>query len=154
MNEINLFHVVALPIFFGLLGFVEPCSIGSTLLVLKQIEGLPTRAKIVRTVMFAATRAVFIDLLGMLAAVLGAASLIFALLGSAAAASTTGFVSLGLFGFALSLPLVVVVFFAPARAALDALHALSRRAPLWTGVVLVSLGAWSVWFALFVFLKA
>ena len=160
MNEINLFHVVALPIFFGLLGFVEPCSIGSTLLVLKQIEGLPTRAKIVRTVMFAATRAVFIGLLGMLAAVLGAASLIFALLGSAAAASTTGaslttgFVSLGLFGFALSLPLVVVVFFAPARAALDALDALSRRAPLWTGVVLVSLGAWSVWFALFVSLKA
>lgn len=72
MNEINLFHVVALPIFFGLLGFVEPCSIGSTLLVLKQIEGLPTRTKIVQTVMFAATRVVFIGLLGMLAAVLGA----------------------------------------------------------------------------------
>lgn len=46
MNEVNLFQVVLLPIFLGLLGFVEPCSIGSTLLVLKQIEGLPTRAKI------------------------------------------------------------------------------------------------------------
>lgn len=66
----------------------------------------------------------------------------------------SGFVSLGLFGFALSLPLVVVVFFAPARAALDALATLSRRAPLWTGMVLVALGAWSVWFALFVSIKA
>lgn len=89
-----------------------------------------------------------------------AAPLIFALLGSAATAGTTDasltteFVSLGLFGFALSLPLVVVMFFAPARAALDALAALSRRAPLWTGVVFVSLGAWSVWFALFVSVKA
>jgi cytochrome c-type biogenesis protein len=61
---------------------------------------------------------------------------------------------LGLFGFALSLPLVVVVFFAPARAAFDALAALSRRAPLWTGVVLVTLGAWSVWFVPFVSFKA
>lgn len=224
MNEVNLFRVVVLPIFLGLLGFVEPCSIGSTLLVLKQIEGLPTRAKIMQTVMFAVTRAFFIGLLGMLAAVLGAAflglqkaawlllgvvyialgllyltrragmlmhsfgpslarlrglrgsmalgvlfglnipacaaPLILALLGSAAAAGATGaslasgFVSLGLFGFALSLPLVVVVFFAPARAALDALATLSRRAPLWTGMVLVALGAWSIWFALFVSIKA
>lgn len=223
MNEVNLFNVVALPILFGLVGFVEPCSIGSTLLVLKQIEGQPTQAKIVQTVMFAATRAVFIGLLGMFAAVLGsaflglqkaawlilgmayialgvlyltnqagvlmrsfgpsltrlrsvrgsmalgvlfglnipacAAPLILALLGSAAVAGTTGssptsgFISLGLFGFALSLPLVVVVFFAPARAALDALAALSRRAPMWTGWVLVALGSWSVWFALFVSIK-
>ncbi|HRI17064.1 MAG TPA: hypothetical protein PL196_00935, partial [Burkholderiaceae bacterium] len=82
--------------------------------------------------------------------------LILALLAAAAAGGATGttlasgFVSLGLFGFALSLPLFVAVFFAPARAALDRLAALSRRMPLWTGAMLVVLGAWSIWFALFV----
>lgn len=215
----NLFNVVALPAFFGLLGFVEPCSIGSTLLVLKQIEGQPTRAKIIQTMMFAVTRAVFIGLLGMLAAMVGAAflglqkaawlilgvvyitlgvlyltdkagvlmhsfgpsltrlrtvhgsvalgvvfglnvpacaaPLILALLGSAAAAGTTGaslvsgFVSLGLFGFALSLPLVLAIFFGPTRKILNSLAALSGRIPRWTGILLVVLGGWSVWFALF-----
>lgn len=220
MTDISLFNTFALPIFFGLLGFIEPCSIGSTLLVLKQIEGQPARAKIVQTAAFAATRAVFIGLLGTVAAVLGgvffglqkaawlllgvlyvalgvlylsgragllmrsfgpsrtrlrtvrgalalgvlfglnipacAAPLILALLGSAAVAGTArasligGFVSLGLFGFALSLPLVLAVFFAPARKMLDALAALSTRLPRWTGVLLLALGLWSVWFALFV----
>ncbi len=220
MIEASLLNVVALPILFGLFGFVEPCSIGSTLVVLKQIEGKPAGEKIVQTAFFATTRAVFVGLLGMLAAVLGAAflglqkaawlilglvyialgvlylsgkagvlmrsfgpglarlravrgsvalgvlfglnipacaaPLILALLASAAAGGATGatlasgFVSLGLFGFALSLPLVVAVFFAPARAALDRLAALSRRMPLWTGAILVALGAWSIWFALFV----
>ncbi|MDA8110667.1 MAG: hypothetical protein M0015_18915 [Betaproteobacteria bacterium] len=28
--------------------------------------------------------------------------------------------------------------------------ALPRRAPLWTGVVLIALGAWSIWFGMFV----
>lgn len=220
MIEASPLNVVALPILFGLFGFVKPCSIGSTLVALKQIEGKPAHEKIVQTAIFAATRAVFIGLLGMLAAVLGAAflglkkaawlilgvvylalgvlylsgkagvlmrtfgpglarlqtvrgsaalgvlfglnipacaaPLILALLASAAADGATGatlasgFVSLGLFGFALSLPLVVAVFFAPARLALDRLAALSSRIPLWTGSILVALGAWSVWFALLV----
>lgn len=220
MIQASLSTAVALPILFGLIGFVEPCSIGSTLVVVKQIEGQPAGAKIAQTATFAATRAVFIGLLGMLAAALGsallglqkaawlflgvvyialgvlylfgkagvlmrsfgpglarlrtvrgsvalgilfglnipacAAPLILALLTAAAAGGATGttlasgFVSLGLFGFALSLPLVVAVFFAPARAALDRLAALSRRMPLWTGAMLVVLGAWSIWFALFV----
>ena len=224
MSEFSLFQVVALPIFFGLVGFVEPCSIGSALLVVKQIEGRPTRAKIAQTVTFAATRAVAIGLLGVLAAFLGAAflglqqaawlilgliyvalgllyltrrtgllmrsfgpslarlrsvrgsmalgvlfglnipacaaPLLLALLGSAAATGTSGaspasgFLSLGLFGLALSLPLVVAIFFAPARAALDVLAGLSRRAPMWAGSVLVALGAWSMWFALFVSIEA
>lgn len=224
MDEINWFNMVAMPVFFGLLGFVEPCSIGSTLLVIKQMEGQPTRAKIVQTVMFTVTRAVFIGLLGMLAAVLGAvflglqkaawltlgvvyiglgvlyltnktgvlmrsfgpsltrlrtvrgsvalgvlfglnvpacaAPLILALLGSAAATGTTGaslvsgFVSLGLFGFALSLPLVLAVFFALARKMFDSLAALSGRIPRWTGMLLVVIGVWSVWFALSVSIQS
>src|SRR3546814_13794527 len=54
-----------------------------------------------------------------------AAPLIFALFGTAAAGGAAGrpiaagFVSLGLFGLALSLPLVLAAAFAPARRALD-----------------------------------
>lgn len=62
----------------------------------------------------------------------------------------SGFIALALFGLALSLPLVLAVFFAPARRMLDPLAALSGRIPRWTGAVFVALGAWSVWFALFV----
>lgn len=83
-------------------------------------------------------------------------SLIVALLGLAAASGATaadlggGFVSLAVFGLALSLPLVVAVLFAPARALLDRISALSRRIPRWTGGLLVVLGLWSIWFSLFV----
>src|SRR3546814_16087483 len=67
-----------------------------------------------------------------------AAPLIFALLGTAAASGVAGatpaagFISLALFGLALSLQLVVSVLFAPARRALDRLAGLSSRLHLWT----------------------
>jgi cytochrome c-type biogenesis protein len=208
--ELSLLNLFALPLLFGLFGFVEPCTIGSTLVM-------------VQTLVFALTRALFIGAAGLLAAAIGsaflglqkaawlllglgyiglgavyvqgkagvlmrslgpnlsrlrsvrgsvmlgllfglnipacAAPLILALLGAAAAGGTTGatlasgFVSLAVFGLALSLPLVVAVFFEPARRGLDWLAALSRRIPLWTGMLLIALGAWSVWFALFVNLQ-
>ncbi len=220
MTEPTLTNLVWLPIAFGLVGFIEPCSIGSTLLVVKQVEGRSAREKLAQVGVFAVTRAVFIGLLGILAAFLGsaflgfqkaawfalgavyiglgflyvagkagvlmrsfgpslgrlsnvqgsvalgvlfglnipacAAPLLVALLGAAAAGAVagatlaSGFVSLALFGFALSLPLVVAVLFAPARRALDGLAGLSRRLPFWTGLLLIALGAWSIWFALFV----
>ncbi len=218
MGEISLVNVVGLPILFGLVGFIEPCSIGSTLLMIKQIEGRSGRQKIVQMLIFAVTRGVFIGLLGLLAAVVGsaflgwqkaawlllgafyvvlgamylagragmlmhvigpslqrlrstrgtvalgllfglnipacAAPLILALLAMAAAggASSTqlgaGFVSLGLFGLALSLPLVLAVLFSPFRALIDRLAALSRRIPRWTGALFILLGLWSIWFGL------
>lgn len=70
--------------------------------------------------------------------------------GSSGASFALGFVSLALFGLALSLPLVVAVLVAPARQALDWIAGLSRRAPFWTGLVLIGFGLWSVWFGLFV----
>jgi cytochrome c-type biogenesis protein len=79
-----------------------------------------------------------------------AGPLLLALLGAAAAGGASGgtlasgFVSLGLFGLAMSLPLVLAVLFEPARYALDWLAALSRRLPFWTGLLLVALGAWSI----------
>ncbi len=85
-----------------------------------------------------------------------AAPLILALLGLAAAGGATaadnggGFVSLAIFGLALSLPLVVAVLFAPARPLLDRMAALSHSMPRWTGAIFALLGLWSIWFALYV----
>ena len=79
-----------------------------------------------------------------------------ALLASAAAEGATGvtlakgFVSLALFGFALSLPLLAIVLFPPARRALDWIANLGDRLPLWTGGLFALLGAWSIWFGFYV----
>ena len=215
-----LLDLVLLPIGFGLFGFVEPCSLGSTLIFIKALEGRPAAAKLVQVSLFALCRAVFIGGLGALAVLVGsaffgfqkaawvalgtlyaalgllylggrigwlmrsfgpglarlsspggsavlgvlfglnipacAAPLLLALLGAGAAtgarggSALEGFVALGLFGLALSLPIVVAALFAPARRALDWLASLSRRLPRWTGALLVALGAWSIWFGLFV----
>lgn len=85
-----------------------------------------------------------------------AAPLLLALFAAAAAGGAggatfaKGFLTLAVFGVALSLPLVVAVLIAPARRALDWIAGLSRRMPLWTGLVLVILGLWSIGFGLFV----
>ena len=219
----DIINFVLLPIGLGLFGFIEPCSIGATLVFVKAIEGRSDRAKIAQVATFALSRAVFIGLLGALAVAIGtaflglqkaawvvlgllfvaigslylfgragtimaslgprlsslsslrgsallgllfglnipacAAPLLFVLLGTAAAggsggmALAKGFISLALFGFALSLPLVVVVFFPGASRFLDRLAGLSRRLPKWTGVVMLALGVWSIWFGLFVTVK-
>jgi cytochrome c-type biogenesis protein len=223
VTEFGPMNLVVLPIGLGLLGFVEPCSIGSSLVFIKYLERKDAAAKLAQVGIFALTRAVFIGLLGMLAVVVGAAfvgfqkgawvllgalyvaigalyllgkarilmgslgpslarlsgrpasaglgllfglnipacaaPLIFGLLGAAAATGVAGgtlaagFVSLALFGFALSLPLVAAVLFEPARRALDWLAGLSTRLPLWTGVLLIALGLWSIGFAVFVPVK-
>lgn len=223
MTEFGLLNLVLLPIGLGLLGFVEPCSVGSSLVFVKYLEGKNRIAKVMQVTVFALTRSVFIGLLGAAAAGVGtaflgfqkaawivlgtvyaaiglfyvagkagflmhtvgprlsgipqgrgsaalgllfglnipacAAPLIFALFGTSAAGSAAGapvaagFVSLVLFGLALSSPLVAAATFAPARRALDWLAGLSRKIPFWTGLVLILLGAWSIWFGLFVNLE-
>lgn len=219
MSEFDIFHLLILPVGLGLLGFIEPCSIGSTLVFIKFLEGKDAATRIFQVVLFALTRALFIGSLGVLAAVLGSAffgvqkaawivlgvliaalgllfivgrapammtvlgpglyrisgtqgsiglgllfglnipacalPLLAVLLGVAAAHGATGgtlvpaFVSLSQFGLALSLPLIIAVLFEPSRRALDWLAALSVRLPVWTGVLLVGLGLWSVWFGFF-----
>ena len=219
MIELDLVNLVALPIGLGLFGFVEPCSIGSTLVFIKYLEGKSATEKLAQVAIFTVTRAVFIGLLGVLAVLVGAAfigfqkaawvllgavyvaigilyliskagilmrsfgpglsrisgsrgsaglgllfglnipacaaPLIFALLGMAAASGVSGgalaagFVSLGLFGLALSLPLVLAVLFQPARRVLDRLAGLAERLPFWTGLLLIVLGLWSIGFGLF-----
>jgi len=211
-----------LPVGLGLFGFVEPCSIGSTLLFIKLIEGKRSLVKVGQVATFALTRAIFIGLLGAAAAVIGSAFLRFqkagwlmlglvyvaigilyltghiawlmrsigprlaglgdlrssaalgtlfglnipacagplllALLAASASGATAGgvaggFVSLALFGLALSLPLVIAVLFERPRRALDWLASLTGRVPRWTGLLLIVLGLWSAWFGLFVTLE-
>ena len=59
------------------------------------------------------------------------------------------FVSLALFGLALSIPLIAVVLFASAQRGLDWVAGLSRRLPFWTGLLFIVLGMWSIVFGLF-----
>lgn len=221
--ESTVVSLVLLPIGLGLFGFVEPCSIGSSLIFIKYLEGKQALAKLSQVVVFALTRGVFIGFLGAAAAVVGvafigfqkaawvglgtvyagiggayvlgragflmrtigprlsrlsaargsatlgllfglnipacAAPLIFVLFGTAAAGGASsapivaGFISLSLFGLALSLPLVLIVAFPQARRTLDRFAGLSRRMPFWTGVVLIVLGVWSIAFGLFVDLE-
>lgn len=218
--ETDLVHWLALPIGLGLFGFIEPCSIGSTLLFIKSLEGRNAAGKLLQVIVFMTIRGLFMGALGLAAVALGtaflgfqkaawiafgivyaaigalyaagragvlaralgpslmrlssvrgsaalgvlfafnipacAAPLLLAMLGIAAAGGaggtpfTTGFVSLALFGLALSLPIVVAAAFPRAQGVLDWLAKLSRRIPFWTGVVLIVLGLWSVWFGLFV----
>ena len=208
--------LAVLPLAFGLLGFVEPCSIGSTLIVIKVMEGKPATTKLGQVLSFTASRAIFIGELGALAALAGgaflgfqraawvllgllyvalgllyvfgriawimrsigpnlawistrpgsaalgmlfglnipacAAPLLLALLGSGAASAISGgsashgFVTLGLFGLGLSVPLVIAVLFKRAHNALERLASLSRTLPVWTGLLLIALGGWSIWF--------
>lgn len=217
--EWSLASLVVLPIGLGLLGFVEPCSLGSTLIFIKTMEGSDAQEKLTQVGVFALSRALFTGLLGLAAVIVGsaflgfqrsawvalgllyvalgvlfianrawilnvalgpslarltgvrgsamlgvlfglnipacAAPLIFAVLAAAAAGGAsgatllTGFVSLALFGLALSLPLTLAVLFEGARRAIDWLGSLSRRLPVWTGVLLMALGLWSIWFGVF-----
>ena len=72
MSGVDLVNTTLLPIGLGLFGFIEPCSIGSTLVFVKAIEGRPAAAKIAQVAIFALTRGTFIGLLGVLAVIIGA----------------------------------------------------------------------------------
>ena len=63
------------PLGLGLLGFIEPCTVGSSLLFVKYLEGKTAAAKLLETTVFTATRALFIGSLGALAALAGPALL-------------------------------------------------------------------------------
>jgi len=216
----DVWYWVVLPIGLGLFGFVEPCSIGSTLIFIKSVEKTSAVDKLARVGIFALIRALLMGALGLAAVSLGSSfiaiqkyvwiafgviytlvgvlylmgrsqlfmfslgpalsrlsgikgsaalgalfalnipacvgPLLVALLGMAAAGGAggaplaKGFISMALFGLALSLPIVVAALFAPPRNVLDRLADLSRRMPRWTGALLFLLGIWSIWFGIFV----
>jgi cytochrome c-type biogenesis protein len=69
---LDILHTLALATGLGLLGFVEPCSVGSHLIFLKFLDQLSPRQRWVQTLVFTAVRALFMGLLGVLAALIGA----------------------------------------------------------------------------------
>jgi cytochrome c-type biogenesis protein len=218
MLDADLVSLVLLPLGLGLMGFVEPCSVGSSLLFVRYVEGGDAATRLAQVAVFALTRALVAGLLGAAAALVGAAFLGFqkagwvvlgalyvalgaaylsgragalmrglgpglgrlgggtwgaaslavlfglnipacaapllaVVLGGTAVAGpeavARGFVSLAVFGLALSLPLVLAVLWPAARRALDRASAASARVPVLIGLLLVGLGLWSVWFGLF-----
>lgn len=215
MSGAELAAAFLLPLSLGLLAFIEPCAIGSTLLFIKLVEGKPARTKLTQALGFMLARGLFIGLLGASAAWIGssffvlqragwfvfggiyfvigamyltghvhwlmhsvgprlmrlgdfqssaalgllfglnipacATPLLLALLAATASGVTPGgavggFISLSIFGAALSLPLVAAVLVPPARRALDWLAGLTQRVPRWTGVLMMALGALTLWF--------
>ena len=160
MNALNL---VALPLLFGLFGFIEPCTIGSALVLVKQIEERTRAQRIVQTLVFALTRALFIGAAGLLAAVLGSAFL--GLQKAAWLLLGVLYIALGLV-YVLGKAGVLMRSFGPslsrmrsvqgsvALGLLFGLNIPARKVPVWTGALLIALGVWSVWFALFVSLDA
>jgi cytochrome c-type biogenesis protein len=62
---------IALPIGLGLFGFIEPCSIGSSLLFIKTLEGKSAADKLAQVSTFAFIRALAMGLLGLVAVFLG-----------------------------------------------------------------------------------
>jgi cytochrome c-type biogenesis protein len=71
----GIVDLLTLSLGLGLLGFVEPCSVGSSLLFVKYLEDRDRGAKVRATLVFTATRAAFIGSLGGAAAFLGSAFL-------------------------------------------------------------------------------
>ena len=69
----SLTAAVLLPIGLGLFGFIEPCSIGSTLVFIKVMEGRPPATKLWQVGVFTATRALFIGARGAVAVLVGSA---------------------------------------------------------------------------------
>ncbi len=71
MAAAELINLLLIPVGLGLLGFVEPCSIGSTLLFIKYVEGKDAAAKLSQLGIFMLTRALFIGAMGAGAALFG-----------------------------------------------------------------------------------
>lgn len=55
----------------GLLGFIEPCTMGTNLLLVKHLEGQPVAVKRGQMLLYTLTRALFMGLLGLSAAWIG-----------------------------------------------------------------------------------
>lgn len=75
MAMTDLWALVVIPLGLGLLGFIEPCAVGSSLLFVKYLEERDAAAKLRATTVFATIRALFLGVLGVAAALVGTALL-------------------------------------------------------------------------------
>lgn len=203
------------PIGLGLLGFIEPCTIGGHVAFLSSLAGQPKAHRLMSLAVFTATRTIAFGAIGIVVSLIGllfvggqqafwlvfglaytalgalyiagkakyfmrgivlpaageaqrsavilglilgvnipacAAPLLFAVAGSAVGARTflLGFMTLALFGLALSAPLFVVAMAPKISNVVQALGSSSRRTHQIIGSILVLVGVWSMWFGLYV----
>lgn len=207
----ELWTLVGLSLGLGLLAFIEPCTVGAHLFLVKYLEGKAWREQITQMTIFAITRALFTGVLGGVVTLIGntvfdlqsgfwtvlgivyvllgfvyllgkqasllyvlgphlqpehlnrrtimlgilfglnipacAIPLLTAVLGAGLAAVTIaqGFLVLALFGATLSFPLMLILWWRPARTWLERIAALSQAMPFWTGLLFILLGLWSIW---------
>jgi cytochrome c-type biogenesis protein len=71
MVAADLVSLVLLPLALGLMGFIEPCSIGTSLLFIRYVEGGDAATKVAQVAIFALTRALVAGVLGGVAALVG-----------------------------------------------------------------------------------
>lgn len=71
MTAPDVINFVWLPLGLGLFGFIEPCSIGASLLFVKYLEGKDRRQKLFQVSVFTLARALLMGALGLLAVWLG-----------------------------------------------------------------------------------
>jgi cytochrome c-type biogenesis protein len=67
----SIHSLVLLPFMFGLIGFVEPCSIGINLIILNRIKEQKRMRRIWETLIFTFVRGSFLALMGLSAAFVG-----------------------------------------------------------------------------------
>ncbi|MBI4528501.1 MAG: hypothetical protein HY695_32305 [Deltaproteobacteria bacterium] len=199
----EFYQIFLVPIVFGLIGFVEPCSIGANIIFLGYLQAREA-GKILEAVKFTITRALFLGVIGLLVGVVGqpmrtgtysyslllgvgyvvlgllglwwsyrgtgltsldlgrylpragafplgvvfgltapacSLPLFLALLGlGAIEGAWVGFLSLFIFGLALSAPLVLIAHSAKAEEILRSLGRRATKVPYLAGLVLISVG--------------
>jgi cytochrome c-type biogenesis protein len=67
---VELYQTILVPIAFGLLGFIEPCSIGANIIFLGYLESRGG-GRILEAVKFTITRALFLGLIGLAVGIVG-----------------------------------------------------------------------------------
>jgi cytochrome c-type biogenesis protein len=194
-----------MPVFFGLIGFIEPCSLGINIIFLNRVKGYSRAKRISETFVFSLVRGFFLAIVGMSAALIGskiitlqstlfwvlggvyiflgvlaiinmyipifkyelnlskylrnvegiALGFIFGLIIPACAISfvlaligksillgnlVEGFISLFLFGIALSAPLVIISLFNRSNEIIAKIAEKARHIPWLAGMVLIAVG--------------
>jgi len=66
----DVYQIILVPIAFGLLGFIEPCSIGANIIFLGYLDSRED-GKVFEAIKFTLTRALFLGLIGLAVGILG-----------------------------------------------------------------------------------
>lgn len=67
----SIYDSILIPSVFGLIGFIEPCSLGINIIFLNRIKGFNRAKRISETLIFTSVRGFFLALVGLSAAFIG-----------------------------------------------------------------------------------